>query len=396
MYIYDLKELIEFCQNIKVLFVKNNAEDRQSALDIFNIFFSHIDYASNGREGLELFKQNKYDLIITGIIMPELNGIEFISKVREISNHKSILVISSDQEKKHFIDLIKLGIDGYIAQPIDIEQFTSVLQRTMEKIKEDHELFEYRKELEKKVEEELEKRLDSERKLVQQSKLAAMGEMMDAVAHQWKQPINTMSMQVDMLQYLYEDGDLDLKEIKAFQVKFNKQKDHILSTLQGFRDFFRPNKSKERFYIKHCIDSVLLLVKDEFVKNRIEFVLDIKDDFEIDAIENEFKHTILNIINNSKDAFNENDISNRRIMIRAIKCKKKNILMIQDNAGGIPKDIIDDIFKANVTSKTEGRGTGIGLYMTDQIVQKAFGSIKVKNSIKRDQKGAKFYIKLPA
>jgi len=376
---YDIEELLIFSKNIRVLLVQNNSLEKLRALEVFNIFFENIDIAKNGIEGWNYFENSKYDLIITSIDMPEMNGLELISKIREISRHTTILVISSDTEKKHFIDLIKLGIDGYILKPVEIEQFSSVVQKTIEKLKDKQELYEYRIELEKKVQEELEKRLESEKTMMQQAKLAAMGEMMDAVAHQWKQPITIMSMSMDMLQYYFEDNQLSPENFNEIHTKITHQKEHMLNTLQEFRDFFRPNKEHEEFSIKHCIESVFLLVKDEFIKNRIKLLSDIQTEFKITGIENEFKHVILNMINNSKDAFNENNIENRIINISTFEKDEYNIIQIEDNAGGVPKNIINDIFKANVTSKPQEKGTGIGLYMTKQIVEKIGAQISVKN-----------------
>ena len=127
----------------------------------------------------------------------------------------------------------------------------------------------------------------------------------------------------------------------------------------------------------------------EFLKNKITIEVNILDDFKIESIENEFKHVILNIINNSKDAFNENSTKDRKIIIFTQKNDSSRKLMIQDNAGGIPEYIISTIFNANVTSKTDGKGTGIGLYMTKQIIEKYSGSINVKNA----NEGALFTIK---
>ena len=236
-------------------------------------------------------------------------------------------------------------------------------------IKLNEELDEYKNHLELKVEEEIKKREEKEKMLLQQSKLAAMGEMMDAVAHQWKQPINIVNMQVDMINYDYEDGLINDEYIKEFQGKVSSQVKHMTSTLNEFRSFFRPSKEASNFNIKKMIEKVLLLVKDEFVKNRIIITVNDNGNFNLDGVENEFKHLILNIINNSKDAFNDNNRDDRKILINILEDETSKSIEIIDNAGGIPEHVIDDIFKANVTTKEEGKGTGIGLYMSSQIAE---------------------------
>ena len=176
------------------------------------------------------------------------------------------------------------------------------------------------------------------------------------------------------------------KYIDEFIGKFKFQMRHIVNTLDEFRNFFRPNKVSKEFKISKSIDSTLLLVNDEFIKNKIEFIKNIQDDGTIYGNENDFKHLILNIINNSKDAFNENNIQNRTININLFKNDEIIKLEIYDNAGGIPDKVIDNIFNANVTTKEEGKGTGIGLYMSKQIASKHSGKLYVQNI----KNGAKF------
>ena len=250
----------------------------------------------------------------------------------------------------------------------------------------------YKNHLEERVEEETQKRLSQEKMLQQQSKMAAMGEMMDAVAHQWKQPLNALSMIFELLESDYDEGVVDAAYILERSELAQSQIDHLIQTLNEFRTFFRPNKSSAPFELNHCIDAVLVLVKDEFIKHQITVEQEGTDGVVIDGIENEFKHLILNIINNSKDAFIENSIAKRRIHIRSNRSETETIMQIQDNAGGIPDHIIDTIFKPNVTSKPEGKGTGIGLYMSMQIVEKLGGEISAENI----DTGACFTIILPS
>ncbi len=226
---------------------------------------------------------------------------------------------------------------------------------------------------------EIEKRLYHEKMLLQQSKMAAMGEMMDAVAHQWKQPLNALSMYSEIIKSDFDDGTVDQKYIDQFRDDMQVQIDHMVDTLDEFRTFFRPNKEDEMFSLLSIVHSVLFLTKDDLLKNRITVNIEQKDHIDVDGSSNEFKHLLLNIINNAKDAFNDNNIEKRVIIIRLINDDAGKRMEIEDNAGGIPKDIIHDIFKANITSKEEGKGTGIGLYMSMQIATKHNAELLVKN-----------------
>jgi len=123
------------------------------------------------------------------------------------------------------------------------------------------------------LEAEFERRSQSEKILAQQAKHAAMGEMMDAVAHQWKQPLNAISMLTDLLLIEYKSGDVDEAYLRNYKKMLWEQIDHLLNTLAEFRSFFRPDKKKTDFNVQRAIDSVLLLIKDEFLKEMITFSL---------------------------------------------------------------------------------------------------------------------------
>jgi C4-dicarboxylate-specific signal transduction histidine kinase len=227
---------------------------------------------------------------------------------------------------------------------------------------------------------EMNKRLINEKLLIQQSKMAAMGEMMDAVAHQWKQPLNALSMYSDIIKSDFKDGAVDNIYMDDFTKNIHIQIDHMVNTLDEFRAFFRPSKTEETFTILDIIKSVQFLTKDEFMKNRITIEVESHKNIELYGSKNEFKHLVLNIINNSKDAFNDNDIKERRfITIRLLEDNGRDKIEIEDNAGGIPKSVLADIFKANVTTKAEGKGTGIGLYMSMQIAEKFNAKLIVDN-----------------
>jgi signal transduction histidine kinase len=235
------------------------------------------------------------------------------------------------------------------------------------------------RELERRIQEEVKQSKANQKRYEQQAKMAAMGEMMDAVAHQWKQPLNALTMMGDLLLDDFEDGLVDKAYIEELLKNSQNQIDHMVNTLTEFRNFFRPKQDKENFGIKRCLQSVMLLIKDEFIKNNINIHIQSEEEILLYGIENEFKHLALNILNNAKDAFNEREIKERNIYIDFYKKDGYIHIDIRDTAGGIPLHVIDHIFKPEVTTKEEGKGTGIGLYMSSQIAQKLGGKLSVKN-----------------
>lgn len=310
---------------------------------------------------------------------------------------------NTDELIEHIVSLSRLthtGLDKKIDRFMKLyakekKRYALILKQSDKQYRrvrqQEDELRQLKENLEQRVEEEIRKRAEKETMLEQQAKMAAMGEMMDAVAHQWKQPLNAISMLSDLLQSDYSDGNVDQDYIDDVSNTIEQQVEHMVSTLNEFRTFFRPNKTAEPFGLRRSLQGVQLLVKDEFLQNGITIDIDNQDEVIINGIENEFKHLILNIINNAKDAFNERRCKERNISIRFFKEDATVYIEIEDNAGGIPEQVINDIFKPNITTKPEDKGTGIGLYMSARIVEKHQGKIMVNNSVQ----GALFTISMP-
>ncbi len=222
-------------------------------------------------------------------------------------------------------------------------------------------------------------RLAHEETMIQQSKMAVMGEMMDSVAHQWKQPLNALTLYSELIRNDFEEGNVDQAYIEKFRKDIQLQIDHMVNTLDEFRSFFRPDKEKQSFKLIDVVNSALFLAKDDILKHHILVKIEQQDEIVIDGYPNEFKHLILNIINNAKDAFIDNDVKQRLIRISLISSEEGKRMEICDNAGGIPETVIDKLFEANVTTKEEGKGTGIGLYMSRRIAQKHHAQLQAEN-----------------
>lgn len=271
-----------------------------------------------------------------------------------------------------------------------LERFDKILKQSdrqqLHLVELNQELENYKQHLERRVEEEVAKQQEKEKLLMHQSRLASMGEMIDAIAHQWGQPLTTLKLQAQMLSYDIEDGLVNDEYLLEYQNKSLQQLDHMVETLQEFRSFFRPAGEKESFSLRETVNSVLLLVHDEIVRCNIDIEIKCEKDLSIVGTKNEFKHLLLNLINNAKDAFEEHAIKNRKILIVIEELEGLKRLSVLDNAGGIPEAIIETIFQPNVTTKEEGKGTGIGLYMSSQIAQKYQATLKVENY----ENGARF------
>ena len=253
-------------------------------------------------------------------------------------------------------------------------------------------LEELNKNLDEKVKLELQKSLKNERLLIQQSRLASMGEMIGNIAHQWRQPLSLVTTACSGLKIEKELG-IDTKEEDIAKLDLIIKTANFLSnTIEDFSNFFRPNKKKEIFSIEERINQSLNLVGASLDFHYIKVEKDFSPENKVYGLPNEFSQAILNILNNAKDVLVQKKIKNPIIKIRIYKKDNYGCLEIEDNAGGIDKQIISKIFDPYFTTKHKSQGTGIGLYMSKIIIEQNMdGNLDVKNSID----GAKFSISIP-
>jgi len=216
--------------------------------------------------------------------------------------------------------------------------------------------------------------------LLKQSKFAAMGEIMDAVAHQWKQPLNTLKVILEGLEIKFDYGlEVTQEDIKKAVIEANKQIYHLIETVDDFRAMLKQKVSKKHIFLKGIIDETLEILHDSIMKYNIKFNFMGEQNTQVEIVPTEFKHILINIINNAKDEFERRKIENRQIIFEWKEEKNYINFKIIDNAGGIPQDIIDKIFEMNFTTKKEGKGSGMGLYMTKLFCEKMDIEIKALN-----------------
>ena len=245
--------------------------------------------------------------------------------------------------------------------------------------------------LELKIQEEINQRLNQEKLLMQQNKLAAMGNMLGNIAHQWRQPISEINAILMEVEAISRYGSLSqehlLKNIRAcYEVT-----EHMSETIIDFQTFFRPSKSKEKFSIAEACKSAMSIINASLKFHEIELNFTINQDSTIYGYRSEFAHAILNILSNAKDVLIERKITNPRIWMKIQSGKLYTLIRIEDNGGGIHIKNIEKIFEPYFTTKHAKQGTGIGLYMTKMIIENNMqGIINVENSLQ----GALFTIKV--
>lgn len=282
-------------------------------------------------------------------------------------------------------------IIGYssIRHDITHEKQVEELHRSLEK--KSTELLLLNKELEVRVENAILKSKQKDHLMAQQGKLASMGEMIGNIAHQWRQPLNALGLLLQKQQIFFDRGLLTSEKLKESIDKGTLLINKMSSTIDDFRDFFKPNKEKTDFDVKEVIDDTLELIGATLYNNNISLILDITEGVNIHGYKNEFSQVILNLINNAKDILCEEEKSQGKITISSsVRADTVNIC-ISDNGGGIKEEIIGHIFEPYFTTKEEGKGTGIGLYMSKMIIEDNMGGVL---SVANHDKGAVFTISM--
>lgn len=222
--------------------------------------------------------------------------------------------------------------------------------------------------------------------LIQQSKTSAMGEMIAILAHQWRQPLNQISVLIQEIEFKKKLNLLSDEEFETISNKIKNSLFYMSHTINDFRDFLKPSKEKNQFNILDTIKNTLKLIDAKFLNDYVtcEIINNSKNsikEYDLISYENEFKHVIINILNNSIDALKINtEENNKKITIELFNKKNIIIIKISDNAGGIEDSIKDKIFEPYKSTKEAQQGTGLGLYMSKLIIENNFhGKISAQN-----------------
>jgi PAS domain S-box-containing protein len=248
------------------------------------------------------------------------------------------------------------------------------------------------KTLESRVQEELQKNSEQTAYMIQQSRLAQMGEMISMIAHQWRQPLASISaiagtLSLDVMMKNYNE---DFFEERLNSVSELSQ--YLSDTIDDFRSFFKKDKILEKVDVKDMVNACLQIIGSSLKNNNITIVMEIDENIILESYVNELKQVLLNIFKNAEDALCDHNTENATIAITGNQKESNVYLTIEDNAGGVPKEIIDKIFDPYFSTKKKKDGTGLGLYMSKTIIEEhCNGTLMLENS----KIGACFTIILP-
>lgn len=246
--------------------------------------------------------------------------------------------------------------------------------------------------LHERIEEQTMINIEQQRMMFNQAKMAAMGEMIGNIAHQWRQPLNTLGLLIQDLDDAHVFGELDDAYLHTMISKSMDQIQYMSKTIDDFRNFFQPDKQKVTFNVADAITKTVDIVEKMLQINGIELRVETSDPLsDIVGYPGQMQQVLLNLVNNAKDATitKNGEYGGKEKWIRIVAREEgpSLIVSVQDNGGGIPEAIIDRIFEPYYTTKEEGKGTGIGLYMSKMIVEQNMGG---RLSVHNDPEGACF------
>ncbi|MDD5286301.1 MAG: DUF3365 domain-containing protein [Desulfuromonadaceae bacterium] len=234
--------------------------------------------------------------------------------------------------------------------------------------------------LEVRIEEAVTELRQKDQTLIQQGRLAAMGEMINNIAHQWRQPLNNIALIIQNVQFEFDTGTISSEDMKDEIRKAMEIIMHMSRTIDDFRNFFRADKERVEFSINRAIDHTLDFVSAALENRHIVVSIESEEDVTAIGHQNEYSQVLLNIISNASEASSEQKVAEPHISIRITRENGRSVVYIRDNCGGIPDEVMPRIFDPYFTTRPPDKGTGIGLYMSKVIVeQNMAGKLTARN-----------------
>lgn len=368
-----------------LLYVEDEEEVREFLKKRLERKVKKLYVAKDGVEGLESFCENRPDFVLTDVTMPNLNGIDMAIKIREIDPKIPIIIMSAHSDTSYLLKAIEIGVHNYLLKPIDKNKLYNTLENA---IKSNF--------LEKEVEE-------NKKQILHQSRFALLGEMTSMIAHQWRQPLNTISislakfqMNLELGKYDLENPDIRNKFPNFVQNNLEKIEDYIQDlsgTIDSFAKIYKPSNRLESCSIIETITHALRAFKNALSNTNILIYEDLQSYSKSNIYKNEFIQICLNLLNNAYEHFLEREIKEPKINIQIKDIEEFIEISISDNAGGIEPGIIDKIFDPYFSTKFAKNGNGLGLYMSKLIIEE---HLEGKLNVENQNDGAKFTIKLKA
>jgi len=387
-----------------------------------------VESATNGVEALEKALQSPPDLMVSDIMLPEMDGFELCRRVKTDNRLRTVPFIFYTAvyvDKKDEDLALQLGASRFLLKPLkpadflrvigevieeqltkklpvpdrplaamqdlDRMQLEAVARKLEQKVQElaqerdalrssEQKYLQLAETLEQRIQIAVEEARTREQLLIRQGRLAAMGEMIGNIAHQWRQPLNILALIIQELPVYYERNLFNKPYLDATVLRAMQVISQMSNTIDGFRNFFRPDKEKICFQVREVLEKSVSMVDAVFGPLNLAVEMVVENEIAVNGYPNEFSQVILNILLNAKDAFVCRKVEQPKVLVRLFRENGKAVLTITDNAGGIAEEIMQSIFDPYFSTKSPDKGTGIGLFMSKAIIEKNMnGTLSVRN-----------------
>ncbi len=407
---------------MKVLIVDDNALDRKLLYYTLKRHGCTVIEARDGEEGLNLARRRRPDIIVSDALMPRMDGFQLLRAVKADANLEQIPFVFysatyiGEQEEKL---ALSLGAEAFLVKPKEPEElwaktsaiikagkdrkegtphahlieseeeylrgYSRVVATQLEnkvaeleealamREKAEQELRTLNAELQARVNREVEKSRAKDSIVMHQARLAAMGEMLGNIAHQWRQPLNNIALIVQSIQVEFESGGLNQSKCREEVDRCVKLLTYLSSTIDNFCSFYQPDRDRKPFNLSHAVAEAVTVVKEELRFHGINIKLEAERGLTINGFEREFSQVLQGIIQNAKEAILSRKPPDPFI---EIVCRRKGnsaLITVNDNGGGIPPEVMEKIFDPYFTTKFKSQGVGMGLYIAEMIIEKHMG-----------------------
>ncbi len=362
--------------NFKLLVIEDDEPSRAYYEQIIKPIVKYVHFAKNAFEGIQLFNQHQYDLILTDINMPEMNGLDMIQRIKTKHIDLKFVVMSAYGQSDFFIRAIELGAKGFLLKPVDRFKISALLQDFGKQIS-----------LEKEYKKQQEENKKQRALLMQKSKLESLGKLASCIAHEINQPLGGISMGLENILQKIDNKAIDNKYLHLKIEAINGHISRINNILEHIRTFSMIQKDdlKTRFNLNESIHNALKLFKTELQNNKTELTVHLsKEPLFVRGNRFRMEQVIISLINNAIEAIiikqnGHKDAYQKEISIKSELIKRKIKVCIKDNGIGIDSNNMDKVFDPFFTTKSAQKGGGLGLSVVYGILNDMDGDIRVES-----------------
>ncbi|PHO08751.1 hybrid sensor histidine kinase/response regulator [Malaciobacter canalis] len=394
-------------KDIKILAVDDIEANRVSLQYLIQEYLENVELvlASSGEEALKITYKEEIDIIILDVQMPGLDGFDTAKYLKSNPRTQNIPIIflTAAFKKEEFQQKgFQIGAIDYLTKPIENHQFINKLNLYIEVIIKNKQLEAVNDNLYKALQKEIELKEQVQKQqleLIEQSKMAALGEMIGNIAHQWRQPLSLITTCASGVKLNLQLGIDDKNEILSSMQKIMNTSQDLSETIDNFRDLSCKEKLS-KFNLTEIINKSIKAKEHLISENNINIITNLDDTIELTNLPNSLVQALVNLIHNSKDALEKSDLE-KYIFIDSYTNKDNLIeIIVTDNAGGIKTEHINKVFEPYFTTKHQAHGIGLGLNITYKVINDSmYGKIKINNTKftyqDNEYEGAQVKITLP-